>query len=578
MNNPGGKWFPPLDWLQDYSRDSFAADLLAGLIVTIMLIPQSLAYALLAGLPAEMGLYASILPLIAYALLGTSRTLSVGPVAVISLMTATAIGKVASTGSADYASAAVALAALSGIMLVAMGLLRFGFLANFLSHPVVSGFITASGIIIALSQARHILGVQAGGDTLPVLLFSITDQVSQSNLTTLATGLGVLVFLLWARKGLQSLLMRLGLGEKPAVIIAKAGPVFAILLTVGLSVLADFQGKGVALVGEIPSGLPAFSAPVVDLTLWSELAQSALLISIIGFVESVSVGKTLAAKRRQRVRPNQELLALGGANIASSFSGGFPVTGGFSRSIVNFDAGAKTQAASILAAAGIALAALFLTPLLMYLPKATLAATIIVAVTSLLDFEILRKAWRYAKSDFLAVTITIVITLLSGVELGVLCGIIASIGLHLYKTTRPHVAVVGEVAGTEHFRNVERHQVITHSNLVSLRIDESLYFANAGYLEDYIYKLISEKSELEHVILQCTAVNEIDMSALEMIEAVDHRLREQGITLNLSEVKGPVMDALKQVNFLNTLSGNVFLTQHQAVKSLKNDEPEPYII
>jgi SulP family sulfate permease len=221
---------------------------------------------------------------------------------------------------------------------------------------------------------------------------------------------------------------------------------------------------------------------------------------------------------------------------------------------------------------------MFLTPALVFLPKATLAATIIVAVSALLDFDILKKAWRYARSDFIAVVTTIATTLMLGVELGVLSGILASVLLHLHKTTRPHVAVVGAVAGTEHFRNVERHNVITYPNLVSLRIDESLYFANAGYLEDYIYKLIAERDNLEHVILQCTAVNEIDMSALEMLEAVDHRLREQGITLNLSEVKGPVMDALKQVNFLEHLSGKVYLTHHQAVKSLKIDEPEPYII
>ena len=578
MTDQRTNWFPPAQWLHGYRGETFAADLLAGVIVTIMLIPQSLAYALLAGLPPEMGLYASILPLMAYALLGTSRTLSVGPVAVISLMTASAVGKVAASGSADYASAAVALAALSGLMLLAMGLLRFGFLANFLSHPVVSGFITASGLIIALSQARHILGIHAEGDNLPALLSSLLGNLSQFNITTLITGLAVLAFLFWARKSLEPLLKGIGLPGKAAAILARAGPVFAILATVAVSIGADYQGQGVALVGAIPSGLPAFSMPPLDIQVWSELAVSALLISIIGFVESVSVGKTLAAKRRQNIRPNQELLALGGANIASAVSGGLPVTGGFSRSIVNFDAGAQTQAASVLAAVGIALAALFLTPLLMHLPKATLAATIIVAVTSLIDVDILKKSWRYAKSDFIAVTTTIVTTLLLGVEVGVFCGIIASIVLHLYKTTRPHVAVVGAVAGTEHFRNVERHNVITYPNLVSLRIDESLYFANAGYLEDCIYKLVFERDQLEHVILQCTAVNEIDMSALEMLEAVDHRLQEQGITLNLSEVKGPVMDALKQVNFLKDLSGQVYLTHYHAVKSLKSDEPEPYII
>ena len=568
----------PPEWLRDYRKATFASDLLAGCIVTIMLIPQSLAYALLAGLPAEMGLYASILPLVVYALLGTSRTLSVGPVAVVSLMTAMAIGKIAESGTPDYAAAAVVLAALSGVMLLVMGFLRFGFLANFLSHPVVSGFITASAVIIALGQVKHLLGTPAQGHNLPTLLGSLLTHIGDTNPVTLTTGVLALAFLMWARRGMLPLLLRLNVPEEGATILAKAGPVLLILATVAASYLMHFADRGVALVGAVPSGLPELSMPSLDPDLWSQLALSALLISIIGFVESVSVGKTLAAKRRQRIDPNRELVALGGANVASAFSGGFPVTGGFSRSVVNFDAGAKTPVASILAAAGIGLAALFLTPLLFYLPKATLAATIIVAVASLVDIDLVRRAWRYSLSDFAAISATIIATLMLGIELGVMTGILVSVILHLYKTTRPHIAVVGAVAGTEHYRNVKRHNVITHPNLVSLRIDESLYFANASYLEDYIYQWIADNDRIQHVILQCTAVNEIDMSALEALEAIDHRLREQGITLNLSEVKGPVMDALSSVDFIQQLSGRVFLSHHQAVNALKTDEIEPYII
>jgi SulP family sulfate permease len=459
-----------------------------------------------------------------------------------------------------------------------MGILRFGFLANFLSHPVVSGFITASGIIIALSQLRHILGIQGHGDNLLELLGSLTGNLVDTNIITLGTGLAALAFLFWARSGLKPLLQGMGLSADTAAIIAKAGPVVVILATTLASFLADFSDRGVALVGAVPQGLPSLSIPSFDLALWSDLAVSALLISIIGFVESVSVGKTLAAKRRQRVDPNQELVALGAANVASAVSAGFPVTGGFSRSIVNFDAGAKTPAASMMAAIGIGLAALLLTPVLFFLPKATLAATIIVAVTSLLDVQVIKRAWHYSLSDFIAVVTTITATLLLGVELGVLSGILSSVLLHLYKTTRPHIAVVGAVAGTEHFRNVQRHNVITQTNILSLRIDESLYFANASYLEDYVYRFIADNAQLEHVILQCTAVNEIDMSALEALEAINHRLHEQGMDLHLSEVKGPVMDALNKSDFLTHLSGKVFLTHHQAVKSLKHDEIEPYII
>ena len=572
------RMLPALDWARDYNREFMVSDLLAAIIVTLMLIPQSLAYALLAGLPAEMGLYASILPLIAYALFGTSRTLSVGPVAVVSLMTATAIGKVAASGSAEYIAAAIAMALISGLMLVIMGLLRFGFLANFLSHPVVSGFITASALIIALSQVRHILGIDAQGDNLLELLSSLFAHMDGFNGLTLATGGAAIVFLLWARSGLRPLLMRCGLAANSAAMLAKAGPVLVLIATILASYYADFGGQGVALVGEVPRGLPRLSVPTFDPQLWSDLVVSAMLISIIGYVESVSVGRTLGAKRRQRIDPNQELIALGAANVASAVSAGFPVTGGFSRSIVNFDSGAQTPMASILAALGIGLAAMVLTPVLFYLPKAALAAAIIVAVISLFDFGVLARAWRYSKSDFIAIATTIGITLTLGVELGVLGGVLSSVLLHLYKTSKPHIAVLGAVAGTEHFRNVERHDVITYKNLVSLRVDESLYFANASYLEDYVYQLIADDSELEHVILLCAGINEIDMSALEALEAINHRLRDLGLTLNLSEVKGPVMDALKTSDFIEHLSGKIFLSHHQAVKSLKCDEIEPYII
>ncbi|MEQ8514672.1 MAG: SulP family inorganic anion transporter, partial [Chromatocurvus sp.] len=367
------RWLPPLVWLRGYGRATAANDLLAASIVTVMLIPQSLAYALLAGLPAEMGLYASILPLVAYALFGTSRTLSVGPVAVISLMTATAVGKVAAQGSADYASAATAMAMMSGLMLIGMGLLRFGELANLLSHPVVSGFITASGIIIAISQVRHIAGISGHGDNLPELFDSMLGELPGYNLPTVLVGLGALVVLLWIRRDLARLLQRIGMSARLADICAKAGPVLVIAVTTGVSFGAGLEAQGVAVVGEVPNGLPAFSTPVFSVALWSEMAVSALLISLIGFVESVSVGRTLGAKRRQNIDPNQELLALGAANVAAAASSGFPVTGGFSRSVVNFDAGAQTQMAGVMAALGIALAALFLTPVLYYLPQATLA-------------------------------------------------------------------------------------------------------------------------------------------------------------------------------------------------------------
>jgi len=562
------RYLPLLEWGRRYNRESFASDGLAAVIVTIMLIPQSLAYAMLAGLPAEMGLYASMLPLIAYGLFGTSTTLSVGPVAVVSLMTATAVSQVAEAGSLAYVDAAILLALMSGAMLLLFGLLRMGFLASFLSHPVIAGFITASGVIIAVSQLGHVLGIRGRGENLPHLAQQLWAQLPQVHMPTLLVGGSTLLFLFWVRSGLKPLLLKAGLPDYWAGMLTRTGPVFAVIGTSVVAWQLDLGARGVALVGHVPAGLPGFDLPPLLNPAWRELAVSALLISIIGFVESVSVGHTLAARRRQRIVPDQELIGLGASNIAAAVSGGYPVTGGFARSIVNFDAGAATPAAGMLTALGIGLTALFFTPYLAYLPKATLAATIIVAVLSLVDFSILRRTWEYGISDFAAVAITLFVTLAVGVETGVACGVLASLALHLYKTSRPHMAVVGEVPGTEHYRNVDRHEVITRSDILSLRIDESLYFANASFVESSLYALLEKRPEVRHVILMCTAVNEIDLSALEALESINRQLAERDITLHLSEVKGPVMDVLRHTHFLQDLNGRVFLSQYEAWTAL----------
>ncbi|WP_270725791.1 SulP family inorganic anion transporter [Shimia sp. Alg240-R146] len=568
LSNQITRYLPILSWARQYDQATFGADMLAAVIVTIMLIPQSLAYALLAGLPPEVGLYASILPLVAYAIFGTSRVLAVGPVAVVSLMTAAAIGNLALQGTAEYLIAAITLAFMSGIMLTLMGLLRLGFLANFLSHPVIAGFITASGILIAFSQLKHIFGISAHGHSLPELLSSLLAHIAETNAYTVVIGVFALGFLFWTRKGLKPLLLRVGTAPRLADVLTKAGPVAAVAATTLAVYLFDLGGKGVSIVGEVPTGLPPLSMPSLSPDLWSQLFLAAVLISIIGFVESVSVAQTLAAKRRQRIDPDQELIGLGTSNIASAISGGYPVTGGFARSVVNFDAGAQTPAAGAFTAIGIAGAALFLTPLLFFLPKATLAATIIVAVLSLVDLSILRTAWGYSKVDFAAVATTIALTLGLGVEAGVSAGVILSIALHLYKTSRPHVAEVGLVPNTQHFRNILRHKVKTAPHLVTLRIDESLYFANARFLEDYVYDRVVCDDPISDVVLMCSAVNEVDLSALESLEAMHARLLDMGIRLHLSEVKGPVMDRLTRSLFLDHLSGQVFLSQYDAWTAL----------
>ena len=559
---------PVLDWGRRYDRSTLVSDLVAALIVTIMLIPQSLAYALLAGLPPEVGLYASVAPLLLYAVFGTSRVLAVGPVAVVSLMTAAAIGQHAAVGSASYWAVAITLAFLSGGMLLLMGLLRLGFLANFLSHPVISGFISASGLLIAASQLKTLMGVKAEGHNFIELVHALIVQAPNTHGLTLAVGVLATAFLFWVRKGLKPLLVKLGVKARLADALAKAGPVAAIVVTAVLAWALDWKGQGMKIVGTVPQGLPPLTLPLWDLALWQALAVPALLISVVGFVESVSVGQTLAAKRRQRIEPDQELVALGASNLSAAFTGGFPVTGGFARSVVNFDAGAQTPAAGVYTAIGITLASLFLTPALYYLPQATLAATIIVAVLSLVDLGILKRTWAYSRTDFVAVLSTLLMTLAQGVEVGLVVGVAVSLGLFLYRTSRPHMAEVGLVPGTEHFRNVLRHQVGTSPRLVSLRVDESLYFANARALEDWVNDVVAEHPQARHIVLQSSAVNDIDASALESLEAIDRRLRDAGMAFHLSEVKGPVMDRLKGTHFLRDLSGQVFLSHYQAIREL----------
>lgn len=559
---------PVLQWGRAYNREALVSDGVAALIVTIMLIPQSLAYAMLAGLPPEVGLYASVAPLLLYAVFGTSRVLAVGPVAVVSLMTAAAIGQHAPAGTPEYWAVAITLAFLSGLLLLSMGLLRLGFLANFLSHPVISGFISASGILIAASQLKTLMGVSAEGYNFLDLSLSLMSQLGQVHVLTLAIGAATVAFLFWVRSGLKPLLQRLGMKPRAADVVAKTGPVAAIAVTTLFTWALDWQVQGVKIVGAVPQGLPPFTLPLWDLGLWQALLVPALLISVVGFVESVSVGQTLAAKRRQRIEPDQELVALGSSNLSAALTGGFPVTGGFARSVVNFDAGAQTPAAGVFTAAGITLASLFLTPALYYLPQATLAATIVVAVLSLVDFSILRKTWNYAKSDFSAVMATLVATLTVGVETGLIVGVGVSLALYLYRTSRPHMAEVGLVVGSEHFRNVQRHAVAVSPRVLSLRVDESLYFANSRALEDRINSTVASRHGLVHVILQCSAINDIDASALESLEAIDLRLRGAGVRLHLSEVKGPVMDRLRKTEFLNGLSGQVFLSHYQAIAEL----------
>ncbi len=557
-------------WRVGYGRDQLAGDLTAGLIVTVLLIPQSLAYAMLAGLPPQMGLYASILPIIAYAVLGTSMTLAVGPVAVVSLMTASALQPLATPGGDAYVILAIQLALLSGLMLLAFGILRLGFVAHLLSLPVISGFITGSAILIAAGQLKHLFGVQPrAGDQGLASLLELIRVMDDTNGATFAVGAGTLLFLWASRRHLARALESMGVAARLADLLAKLAPMLAVIVTTGLVAILDLDRRyGVAVVGAVPAGLPAMPALSSLLPDWATLKSlmlPALLITLVGFVESVSVAQSLALKRGERIKPDRELLGLGAANIASAMSGGFPVTGGFARSIVNFSAGARTPAAGMISAVLMVAVLLALTGLFARLPQAVLAATIIIAVTALIDLDTLRAAWRYDRADALALIATALGVLLVGVEAGILIGVALSLAVLVWRSSHPHIAVVGRIPGTEHFRNVLRHDVETQPDILLLRIDENLFFANAGEVESRIEAIIAEHPLTRRLVISLAGVNQIDVTALGMLADLETSLARRSISLELAEVKGPVMDRLTRAPLARRLAGRMYLSLHDAL-------------
>jgi SulP family sulfate permease len=559
---------PILTWGKQYTRNQAVSDTTAAIIVTLMLVPQALAYAMLSGLPPQVGLYASMLPLIGYALFGTSSALAVGPVAVAALMTATAIAPFSQQSTALGMQAAVILAAISGLILLFAGLLRLGFLANFLSHAVIAGFISAASIVITVSQLPTLLGFSANGDNLIAILNNTWQHIDQLHRPTVFLSIASLAVLMWARVFASNIFQKLGMSIFWAKTLARSAPAVLVLMTTYGVHLKLSIFNGVKTVGDIPAGLPALQLPNLDMSLWHALWLPALLITIVGYVESISVAQNLAMKRRERIDPDQELIALGVANGLASVSAGLPVTGGVSRSVVNADAGAATPAAGLFTAFGIFVATLFLATWLSALPRFVLASTIVVAVLSLFDANIFYKTWVLSRRDFIALIMTFSLTLLVSVEWGIAMGVMIAIGLHLYRSSHPHTAVVGHVAGTEHFRNIDRHAVDTCKHVVTLRIDESLYFANARFLEQKILEILADNKNMQHLVLMCSAVNDLDASAIEVLESINLQLKETGIGFHLSEVKGPVMDKLARSHLLSALNGKVFLTQFKAYEAL----------
>lgn len=545
------KIFPFLDWVKGYNRQQFQGDLSAGLTVGVMLIPQGMAYAMIAGLPPIYGLYSATLPLIIYALMGTSRQLAVGPVAMVSLLTASGISTLVEQGTDAFIQYAIVLALMVGIIQFLLGLFKLGFLVNFLSHPVISGFTSAAALIIGISQLQHLIGVKLPrSHHIHVILNEAFKALPDINGLTLLIGLTGIALIIIMKKYFKSV---------PGQLVAV---VFGILAVWGLG-LTDY---GVLILGEVPKGLPQMGVPIFNLELIQDLFPIALAISLVSFMESIAVAKAIQARHKNyKVIPNQELISLGLANIGGSFFQSFPVTGGFSRTAVNDQAGAKTGLAAIISAGLIILTLLFLTPLFYYLPKAILASVIMVAVFGLIDYKEAQHLWHSNKTDFAMLLATFVATLSLGIEQGIGIGVILSLTLLIFKTTRPHIAILGKVPHSRFYRNTDRFDDLeVRPDVLILRFDAQLYFANINYFSSKIDEFVEQKGKgLKMIIINAESINNMDSSAVKALEDMVMEYRAQGIEFAFASVKGPVRDAMSKAHLIEKIGENHFFMSIQ---------------
>ena len=558
-------WFAP--WRQEQSwRTALAGDLPAALLVTLMLIPQSLAYALLAGVPAHIGLAASIFPLLAYAAFGRSPALAVGPVAIASAMTMSALSPVASPGSPEWIALAALLAVLSGVMLFVMGLFRLGFIASLLSHPVMSGFISGAAILIMLGQMGSLSGVRVTGDHALALIGALAQNLPSINPPTLLLGFICLILLLLSRRYAGSIVKGLGIQGLWRDLLTKAAPLFVLLFAAIASPWIDPAGT-IQVVGTIPTGLSQLGVTMQQVLTWPDhalaLFSSALLIALVGFIESVSMARAIAERRPTQVDPNAELLGLGAANLASGLSGAFPVTGGLSRSVVNLEGGAQTPMAGVYSAGLMLLVLVGLGQVLDSLPLTALSALVMVAVATLIDAKSLPRLLQYDRVDALSWILTFVGVLILGVETGIIAGIAVSILGLLWRQSRPHIAVIGRIPGTEHFRNLSRHQVETRPGLLMVRIDANLFFGNWDRIHDELIRHLGEQVHAPRVlVLSMASVSDIDATALDGLIKLKMRLQSQAVELALAELKGPVQDKLRKAQALQ--GWTIYLSNQEA--------------
>ena len=564
------KLFPVLTWGRTYGLPQFQADAVAGMVVLFITVPQVIAYAFLAGMPAEAGLYAAVFSLVGYSLFGSSKALAVGPTAIVGMMTLEAASAYAAPGSAEYTQLVVELCVVTGLILIGLRIINFGSVISFLSHAVVTGFISAAAILIISNQLPAMLGLPSSPDTSMLGVYTyLYAMAPTANVAVLAISAAAVILLLLCRTQLGLILRRAKLGEAVIESLVKSAPMYAVILGVLAVRLFNLEAEaGVPVVGDIPSTLPEVSLTLISLASFEKLAPSACLIALVIFMESTSIGTAIASKSRQKIDANQELAGLGAANLGASLVGGFPVAGSFARSIVNFSSGAVSPLASLITAVLVLVTILVFAPAFYALPKGVLAAIIIVSAWQLIDLNAIGKIFSFNRTDTVTFSITFLSVLGFGVETGVLTGIVVSFILLIRSSSKPHIAVVGRVGDSEHFRNVNRFDVRTSPKVLALRIDESLYFVNTRYIEAFILNRLADSAEIEHVLLICTATNFVDTSGLEMLEELSVNLQEIGVTLHLAEVKSPVMDQLRATEFCQTMKGQIFFTADIAMREL----------
>lgn len=572
-------YVPLAPTLQHYKREDFSHDVVAGLVVGMVTIPQAVAYAFLAGVPPEAGLYACLVPMVLYAVFGSSNQLVVGPVAVAALMVAATVSQYAPKYSDEYLAITTIICLQSGIILWLLRLSRMGGLVNLLSHPVITGFVNAAAILIIVSQLPALTGLAVPDSSQPlVVLTSLLEQFNSIDPTTLGVGIGALALLLVIPKLVPRVAWAVGINMSPNHPLTRLGPMMVAVLAV---LWATWSGAAaeMATVGAIPSGLPALKPPPFELQLWLALLPSSAVIALVSYVESYSIGATLAARKQTRVNSHQELIAIGAANIGAAFTGAYPVAGSFSRSSVNYFSGARTQVSSLVCAVIIVAVLLLFTDLFAALPHAVLAAIVMVSVVGLMDLKSSREHWAIHRHDTITELATMLSVLFMGVEIGLAAGVVLSIAFFIRTSSRPNITQVGRLANTEHFRSIKRYDVETLPHVLALRVDENIYFANAAQIEDKFLKRAQRRKGTQHLLVVCSSVNMIDATGLQMLVRLNSNLARAGITLNLSDIKGTLMPHLNAAHLAENITGEIFFTADRAMKhfakELEENKPAP---